>query len=57
MKLQIERNDLLISELVYSVIVKRNEIQYIIHKNRITGKSGLTSESEMNVILKLQKQK
>lgn len=53
MNLEIERYDLLISVLVYTAIIKRNEIKYNIHKNRLTVKRGVVSESELNYILEI----
>ncbi len=51
MNLEIERDDLLTSVLVYTAIIKRNEIKYNIHKNRLTGKLGIISGPELNYIL------
>lgn len=47
-KIKIDRNEILESPLVYSVLMRRDGTKlYEIHKNRINGKQGIVTAAEL----------
>ena len=50
-KIKIDRDEILESPLVYSVLMRRDGSEvYEIHKNRINGKQGIVDYVEFNSI-------